>query len=76
VCQRGSFATDYAVILLSRIKEALDSGIPNNTAVAIGLERTGRIVTAAATTGSVPSTGVGLDVDVGARASVDGRVTG
>jgi RND superfamily putative drug exporter len=41
-------ATDYAVILLSRIKEAHDSGIPNNDAVAIGLERTGRIVTAAA----------------------------
>ena len=41
-------ATDYAVILLSRIKEAHDSGIPNSEAVAIGLERTGRIVTAAA----------------------------
>jgi uncharacterized membrane protein YdfJ with MMPL/SSD domain len=41
-------ATDYAIILLSRIKEAHDSGIPNSTAVAIGLERTGRIVTAAA----------------------------
>jgi hypothetical protein len=39
-------ATDYAVILLSRIKEAHDSGIPNSRAVAIGLERTGRIVTA------------------------------
>ena len=41
-------ATDYGVILISRIKEAHDSGIPNNAAVAIGLERTGRIVTAAA----------------------------
>src|SRR5205814_4512195 len=41
-------ATDYAVFLLSRIKEAHDSGIPDNGAVAIGLERTGRIVTAAA----------------------------
>ena len=41
-------ATDYAVILLSRIKEAHDSGIPDSQAVAIGLERTGRIVTAAA----------------------------
>ena len=41
-------ATDYAVILLSRIKEAHDSGIPNREAVAFGLERTGRIVTAAA----------------------------
>jgi RND superfamily putative drug exporter len=41
-------ATDYSVFLLSRIKEAHDSGIPNDRAVSIGLERTGRIVTAAA----------------------------
>jgi uncharacterized membrane protein YdfJ with MMPL/SSD domain len=41
-------STDYAVFLLSRIKEARDSGVPNSEAVAIGLERTGRIVTAAA----------------------------
>jgi uncharacterized membrane protein YdfJ with MMPL/SSD domain len=41
-------STDYAVFLLSRIKEAHDSGLPNSEAVAIGLERTGRIVTAAA----------------------------
>src|SRR5438270_5356390 len=41
-------ATDYGVFLLSRIKEARDAGVPNTEAVAIGLERTGRIVTAAA----------------------------
>ena len=41
-------STDYGVFLLSRIKEAKDSGIPNSEAVAVGLERTGRIVTAAA----------------------------
>jgi uncharacterized membrane protein YdfJ with MMPL/SSD domain len=41
-------ATDYGVFLLSRIKEAYDGGMPNNRAVAVGLERTGRIVTAAA----------------------------
>lgn len=41
-------STDYAVFLLSRIKEAWDSGLPNSEAVAVGLERTGRIVTAAA----------------------------
>jgi RND superfamily putative drug exporter len=41
-------ATDYGVFLLSRIKEAHDAGVPNSEAVAIGLERTGRIVTAAA----------------------------
>jgi uncharacterized membrane protein YdfJ with MMPL/SSD domain len=38
----------YAVFLLSRIKEARDSGHTDLYAVAIGLERTGRIVTAAA----------------------------
>ena len=41
-------STDYGVFLLSRIKEARDQGIPNSEAVAVGLERTGRIVTAAA----------------------------
>ncbi len=41
-------ATDYGVFLLSRIKEARDSGVPDSEAVAVGLERTGRIVTAAA----------------------------
>lgn len=41
-------STDYAVFLLSRIKEARDAGAENGEAVAIGLERTGRIVTAAA----------------------------
>ena len=41
-------ATDYGVFLLSRIKEAHDSGLPNREAVALGLERTGRVVTSAA----------------------------
>jgi uncharacterized membrane protein YdfJ with MMPL/SSD domain len=41
-------STDYGVFLLSRIKEAHDSGVPSSEAVAVGLERTGRIVTAAA----------------------------
>jgi RND superfamily putative drug exporter len=41
-------ATDYGVFLLARIKEAHDAGAPNAEAVALGLERTGRIVTAAA----------------------------
>jgi RND superfamily putative drug exporter len=43
-----ALATDYAVFLLSRIKEARESGMSNTEAVAFGLERTGRIVTAAA----------------------------
>ena len=41
-------STDYGVFLLSRIKEARDAGASDREAVAIGLERTGRIVTAAA----------------------------
>src|SRR3954447_16058918 len=41
-------ATDYGVFLLSRIKEARDRGASDSESVAIGLERTGRIVTAAA----------------------------
>jgi RND superfamily putative drug exporter len=41
-------ATDYGVFLLARIKEARDAGAPNAEAVALGLERTGRIVTSAA----------------------------
>jgi uncharacterized membrane protein YdfJ with MMPL/SSD domain len=41
-------STDYGVFLLSRIKEARDSGASDSESVAIGLERTGRIVTAAA----------------------------
>jgi uncharacterized membrane protein YdfJ with MMPL/SSD domain len=41
-------STDYAVFLLTRIKEARESGKGERESVAIGLERTGRIVTAAA----------------------------
>src|SRR3954470_14137448 len=41
-------STDYGVFLLSRIKEARDHGAPDREAVALGLQRTGRIVTAAA----------------------------
>ncbi|MGE5636990.1 MAG: MMPL family transporter [Nocardioidaceae bacterium] len=41
-------STDYGVFLLSRIKEAHDAGAADADAVAIGLERVGRIATAAA----------------------------
>lgn len=43
-----ALSTDYGVFLLTRIKEAHDSGLSNDEAVAVGLQRTGRIVTAAA----------------------------
>ena len=41
-------STDYGVFLLSRIKEARDAGASDANAVAMGLERVGRIATAAA----------------------------
>ena len=41
-------ATDYAVFLLTRIKEARTAAASETEAVAIGLERTGRIITQAA----------------------------
>ena len=41
-------STDYGVFLLGRIKELHDSGHSNEEAVALGLQRTGRIVTFAA----------------------------
>jgi uncharacterized membrane protein YdfJ with MMPL/SSD domain len=43
-----ALSTDYGVFLLARIKEAHDEGLPTREAVAHGLERTGRLVTAAA----------------------------
>jgi RND superfamily putative drug exporter len=41
-------ATDYEVFLLSQIREQWDATGDNTTAVATGLQRTGRIITAAA----------------------------
>lgn len=41
-------STDYGVFLLGRIKEARDRGADTRAAVAYGLERTGRTVSAAA----------------------------
>jgi RND superfamily putative drug exporter len=41
-------ATDYAVLVMARIKEQHDLGAPNEEAVATGIARTGRVITAAA----------------------------
>jgi putative drug exporter of the RND superfamily len=41
-------ATDYAVLVMSRIKEQYDLGASNEEAVATGIARTGRVITAAA----------------------------
>ncbi len=43
-----ALSTDYGVFLLGRIKEAREGGLPDREAVAIGVERTGAVVTAAA----------------------------
>jgi uncharacterized membrane protein YdfJ with MMPL/SSD domain len=43
-----ALSTDYGVFLLTRIKEAHDHGESERESIALGLQRTGRIVTAAA----------------------------
>ncbi len=47
-CVLFGLSMDYEVFLLSRIKEVYDATGDNRRAVAVGLQRTGRIVTAAA----------------------------
>ena len=47
-CVLFGLSMDYEVFLLSRIKEEWDATGDNRRAVAVGLERTGRLVTAAA----------------------------
>ena len=47
-CIAFGLSMDYEVFLLSRIKEEYDRTGDNTSAVALGLERTGRIVSAAA----------------------------
>jgi RND superfamily putative drug exporter len=39
---------DYEVFLIARIKEQYDAGSPNDEAVRVGLQRSGRIITSAA----------------------------
>jgi RND superfamily putative drug exporter len=48
-CVAFGLSMDYEVFLLSRIKETYDVTRDNTRSVAIGLERTGRLVTVAAT---------------------------
>ncbi|MEX2393975.1 MAG: MMPL family transporter [Actinomycetota bacterium] len=58
-CIAFGLSMDYEVFLLSRIKEEYDRTGDNVTSVAIGLERTGRIVTAAAVLISVVFLAIG-----------------
>lgn len=48
VCVGFGLAMDYEVFLLARIKEYWDAGCDNDTAVELGLQRSGRVVTSAA----------------------------
>jgi RND superfamily putative drug exporter len=43
-----ALSTDYGVLLMTRIKEARDGGRDNREAIAVGLEHTGRVVSASA----------------------------
>ena len=59
-CIAFGLSMDYEVFLLSRIKEEYDRSGDNTHAVATGLERTGRIVTAAAALLAVTFAAFGL----------------
>jgi RND superfamily putative drug exporter len=59
-CIAFGLSMDYEVFLLSRIKEEYDRTGDNTHAVAMGLERTGRIVTAAAALLAVTFAAFGL----------------
>jgi len=48
ICFGFGLAMDYEVFLLARIKEFWDAGHPNDQAVEMGLQRSGRIITSAA----------------------------
>jgi RND superfamily putative drug exporter len=47
-CVLFGLSMDYEVFLLARVKEAYDQGSDNRASVALGLERSGRIITSAA----------------------------
>ncbi|MCC6176870.1 MAG: MMPL family transporter [Chloroflexi bacterium] len=47
-CVLFGLSMDYEVFLLSRVKEAYDSGHDNAHSVALGLEQSGRLITSAA----------------------------
>jgi putative drug exporter of the RND superfamily len=47
-CIAFSLSVDYEIFLLSRIKDARDSGLSNNDAIVVGLGRVGRIISSAA----------------------------
>lgn len=48
VAAASGLLTDYGLFLLTRIKEEREKGVSDRKAIALGLERTGRVITAAA----------------------------
>ena len=67
---------DYEVFIVTRMRESWDSGADNETAVAHGLERTGRIITAAAVIMCAAFSGFVAGTDrrpAGVRARARGR---
>jgi RND superfamily putative drug exporter len=58
-CLAFGLSMDYGVFLLSRVKEEYDRTGDNETAVSIGLQRTGGVVTAAAVVLAIVLAGVG-----------------
>ena len=63
---------DYEVFLVTRMRESWDEGEDNDTAVAHGLERTGRIITAAAIIMSLRSRVLSRGALWGSRSSGSG----
>ena len=59
-CIAFGLSMDYEVFLLSRIKEEYDLERDNEHAVAVGLEKTGKIVTAAALLLAIVFIGIAL----------------
>jgi RND superfamily putative drug exporter len=57
-CVAFGLSMDYEVFLVSRIKEAADLGLSTEDAIAAGLQRSGRIITAAALLMSVVFVGL------------------
>jgi RND superfamily putative drug exporter len=60
-------STDYEVFLISRIREEYDRGAPTNLAVASGLARTARVITAAAVIMVLVFLGVFLATDAAVK---------
>src|SRR5437867_1945576 len=73
LCLVFGLSMDYEVLLLSRVREAYERSGDNARAVAVGLERTGRLITGAAAIMAAVFFGFGLARSVISQA-VGGRI--